>query len=277
MPPRTSGRLAVRLISDVHLEPVMTTAPIRDDDKEGATRQGEKIIHELTTSKSQGVLILAGDIGDSYSDPYRRLLLAARAAHAAVILVPGNHEYYTDGAHDMGVVKDHLTRLCQETGVILLDNSDVVIRGFRFIGSTCWPLVPEEQYKVLKREGYGLVTRITKNCHRLDPADFKKLHDTDVAYLEETVRNSREPCVVITHYPPTAAMLDDAYEHSPQLSLHYNNGLIDRVAKTQGATPLWCSGHSHTAKRFWTHGMNTLLVSNCVEGGNYDSKFVVEL
>jgi predicted phosphohydrolase len=223
------------------------------------------------------VLILAGDIGDSYSDPYRRLLLAARAAYRYVLLVPGNHEYYTDGVHDMSVVKEHLGRLCLDTGVTLLDNMDTVIQGIRFVGSTCWPLVPEEQYKVLKREGYGLVTRITKDSHRLDYSDFKRLHDSDVRYLESTVRDSKEPCVVITHYPPTSLMLDDKFEHSSQIALHFNDGLIDKIAKTQGATPLWCCGHCHTAKKFWTRGMNTVLVANCVEGGQYDPDFVFEM
>lgn len=269
---KSFSQIQIRLISDVHLEPALSSLPGSEERPERA----EAIMHDLNTqgrADPSVVLILAGDIGDSYSDPYRRFLLAARAAYHTVILVPGNHDYYTDGAHDMGVVKEHLARLAQETGVTLLDNSDIVIRGFRFVGSTCWPIVPEEQFKVLKREHYGLVTRITKDSHRLDPSDFKRLHDMDVKYLEETVRSSREPCVVITHYPPSAVMLDDAYEHSAQIALHYNEGLIDRVAKTQEATPLWCCGHTHTSRRYWVRGMNTLLVSNCVEGGNYDKDF----
>lgn len=277
-------RLHVRLISDTHLAPVRSPFVIERslvDDAPTISATSDSIMSTLLSTTgppdTNTVLILAGDIGDSYSEPYRRFLQAARHAYAVVILVPGNHEYYTDGARDMTVVKEHLGRLARDTGVILLDNSDVIIRGFRFVGSTCWPLVPEEQFKVLKREGYGLVTRISKDSHRLDPSDFKRLHDSDIKYLEDTVRESREPCVVITHYPPSAMMIDDRFEHSPQIELHYNAELVDRVARTQGATPLWCCGHCHTSKRFWTRSMNTLLVANCVEGGNYDPEFVIEL
>jgi Icc-related predicted phosphoesterase len=267
------GRLLIRLISDTHLAPLGLPDQI--------SKTANKILADFDAKTgpvdNETVLILAGDIGDVSSDPYRRFLVAARAVYRHVLLVPGNHEYYTDGASDMAVVKEQLGRLARDIGITLLDNSDVVIGGYRFVGSTCWPLVPEEQFKVLKREKYGLVTRITKNSHLLDPSDFKRLHDIDVEYLSQTVRESREPCVVITHYPPSALMIDDRFEHSPQIPLHYNEALIDLVAKTQGATPLWCCGHCHTSKRFWTRGMNTLLVANCVEGGNYDPDFVIEL
>lgn len=262
-------RLLVKLISDTHFEPVV--------DEQGS-KLGEEVLNELLALGPQGetVLVLAGDIGNSYTDPYRRFLLAAKAAYRHVLLVPGNHEYYMDGAKDMGVVKEHLGRLARDTGVILLDNADVVIQGVRFVGSTCWPLVPEEQFKVLKREGYGLVTRITKDSHRLDFSDFKRLHDADVRYLEEAIQESKEPCVIITHYPPSQMMLAEKFEHSPQLELHYNAGLIDKIAKTQG-TPLWLCGHCHTSKKVWIRGMSTVLAANCVEGGEYDSNFVFEL
>ncbi len=279
---RSKKRLLIRLISDTHLAPVISPFIEARSVVAVVSKAAEAVLLDLESKRSdtpddETVLILAGDMGDSASDPYRRLLIAARAAYQTVILVPGNHEYYTDGARDMSVVKEHLGRLTRDTGVILLDNADTVIQGIRFVGSTCWPIIPEEQFKVLKRERYGLVTRISKDSHRLDPSDFKRLHDTDVRYLEETVRNSREPCVVITHYPPSALMIDDRFEHSPQIPLHYNEGLIEKVAKTQGATPLWCCGHCHTSKRFWTRSMNTLLVANCVEGGEYDPEFVIEL
>lgn len=273
-------KTSIHLISDTHLAPVISPLSSHHDRVDVSSLAQEvfsSLAKKKDTKSPDSVLILAGDIGDSYSDSYRRLLLAARDAYRTVLLIPGNHEYYTDGRYDMSVVKEHLERLTKETGIILLDNADVVVNGIRFVGSTCWPIVPEEQFKVLKREGYGLVTRISKDSHRLDPSDFKKLHDTDVAYLEETVKNSKEPCVVITHYPPNTMMINDAFEHSSQISLHYNIDLIDRIAKTQGATPLWCCGHCHTSKRMWTRGMNTLLVANCVEGGNYDPEFIVEL
>lgn len=268
MRPRGKKRLLVKLISDTHF-----TA----DKPEASQKIFDMLNVNAASNDDETVLILAGDIGDVSSDIYRRLLIAARKAYRDVLLVPGNHEYYTDGRRDMSVVKEYLARLTREVGVTLLDNADVVIRGYRFVGSTCWPLVPEEQLKVLRREGYGLVTRITKDSHRMDHADFKRLHDEDVRYLESTVRLSPEPCVIITHYPPSSIMLDERHEHSPQLALHYNEGIIDKIAKTQGATPLWCCGHCHTAQRYWVRGMNTLLVSNCVEGGNFDPDFVVEL
>lgn len=195
--------VVIRLLSDLHLEPSMMKP------------HKEALIASLSESKRRDdtIFVLAGDIGDPYSDPYRRFMVAACSAYRHVLLVPGNHEYYSDGAHDMSVVQEHLARMAHELGFTLLDNNDVVIHGLRFVGSTCWPLVPEEMYKVLVKEEYGLVTRITRDSHKLDHGDFRKLHELDVRYLQETVRDSREPCVIITHYPPLAQMLDDRFEH----------------------------------------------------------------
>lgn len=255
--------ISIHLISDTHLEPPM----LSKEDEEAIIKNSEG---EL--------LILAGDIGDSYSEPYRRFLITTKNSYKHVILVPGNHEYYTDGKRDMIVVKEHLRRLCEELGIILLDNSEVVIKGVKFIGSTCWPLVPEEQFKVLKREGYGLVTRISDNSHRLDYSDFKRLHDRDVAFLKDAIdKNKEKKCVIITHYPPSLYMLDSAYEHSPHVALHYNRGLIEEVAKISGqaGVKLWCCGHCHNSKRYWTKSGSVLLAANCFEGGHYDKDFSV--
>lgn len=241
------------------------------------------MFEEVTRAASQpsvtaadDVLILAGDIGNPYSDAYMRFLKAQRALHKTVMLVPGNHEYYMDGVRDIDAVGHQLARVCLESGVILLDNADAVVGGLRFVGSTCWPNIPQSQEKALKSERYGLVTRISHNGRVVDTADIRRMHSVDVAYLDRVVRASKEPCVVITHYPPTHLMANEAYEHSPDLGVHFNPGLLERVAKTTNV-PLWLCGHAHTSKRFWGRGGSTLVGANCVAGGHYDPAFVIEL
>jgi Icc-related predicted phosphoesterase len=256
----------IRLISDTHLKPVASleeqSTSVRD-----VFRQFEE------TQEHNVTLVLAGDIGDSYSEIYRRFLMSARKAYSNVLLVPGNHEYYTDGKKDMHVVQEHLERLCRETGVTLLDNNSVVLNGIRFVGSTCWPIIPETLFKALRRAKYGLVARITRNSHKLDYADYKKLHDADVDYIQRTLNESKEPCVVVTHYPPSNVVVDDRFEDDPYLTINYNSGLIDKVPRML----LWCCGHVHTSKKFWVKGMRTLLATNCLAGGNYDKNLIFDV
>lgn len=255
----SGGKLDVYLISDVHL---------------GEGRKGNQQWQRgEEQNKEGGVFVLAGDIGNPYTEVYRNFLIEAKAACENVILVPGNHEYYN--TKDMNVTKKHLKRITDELGIILLDNGEVVIGGIRFVGSTCWPLVPEEQFATLVREKYGLVTQVTQDSHKMDYSDYKKLHDSDVAFLENAVAVSKEPCVIITHYPPSSYFLNDDFEHSPHVALHYNRGLVEKVAKMN--TLLWCCGHCHNSKRFWMKSLSTLVVANCVEGGEYDENFVISL
>lgn len=257
--------LRVRLLSDTHLpdDPNL----IEDD-----------VPYIKVTPKnvsSDEILILLGDIGNPYAVPYKRLLQKARSVHSRVILVPGNHEYYQD-VRDIASVNEHLDILCKETGVIFLNRKTVEFDGIKFVGATCWPKISDSVYSSLKKEGYSLVTRVKKNGNSLDSSDFKQLHDQDLKFIEqETSFDLLKTCVVLTHYPPDPCLLDEQHEHSPVLSVHYNEDGLYTV-KGQN-TKIWMCGHTHTGRRYWAKQQSILLVTNCYKGDEFDPDFALNI
>ena len=76
------------------------------------------------------VVVLAGDIARP-----RESVPWASGFGKPVLYVPGNHEFY--GGSIDGTVQD-LTRACAGTQVHVLDDTEMVIGGVRFLGSTLW-------------------------------------------------------------------------------------------------------------------------------------------
>ena len=76
------------------------------------------------------VVVLAGDI----ARPREAVAWAMEFAQP-VLYVAGNHEFY--GGSIDGTLAE-LKRLCEGTHVHLLDDSELVLDGVRFLGTTLW-------------------------------------------------------------------------------------------------------------------------------------------
>ena len=76
------------------------------------------------------VVVLAGDI----ARPREAVAWAMEFAQP-VLYVAGNHEFY--GGSIEGTLAE-LKRLCEGTHVHLLDDSELVLEGVRFLGTTLW-------------------------------------------------------------------------------------------------------------------------------------------
>ena len=70
----------LRILSDIHLE-LRNYIP-------------KDIFPEKINSGIEEVLILAGDIGDPFSNIYKEFLTLCRSTFSFVIVVAGNHEFY---------------------------------------------------------------------------------------------------------------------------------------------------------------------------------------
>lgn len=163
---------------------------------------------------SADVLILAGDIGfpqerAGLESNYSGLLLAflhhVKSMYKHVIMIPGNHEYYTSEAYNISQCFNSLAKVCQDSGVILLEKSTVVIEGIEFIGTTLWSAIESPAVAML--------------------TDFRHVFRNKVDYLTEFVKcylwlkqtlekPAEFPRVVITHHLPTARLIHPRFEGS---------------------------------------------------------------
>ena len=109
--------MKIRLLSDLHLE-MRKFAPL-----------------QMVFKKKADVVILAGDIGNPYTDDYKKLIEYCSSTHEKVIVVCGNHEYYNK--RTMSKIDSKIRQLCaDEDNIHFLQTDSVIHNKVKFIGCT---------------------------------------------------------------------------------------------------------------------------------------------
>ena len=228
------------LLSDLHLElSDLPPAPLPDFD----------------------VALLAGDI----VNPGRRLPgwvaaspLLRRAR--AVIAVGGNHEYFdTVLQHEVALM--HTAAAAQHTPPLhLLDCTQVVISGVRFLGCTLWTdfeLRIDTAEGPLSDRAHAIATaqQVMADYHtigwhergtprRLTPYDTLRLHQQHRAWLQLRLAEPFDgPTVVITHHGPHRGSLAPRFA-ADWVSAAYVSELPSSFFQVPS---LWLHGHTHSS------------------------------
>lgn len=116
--------LQLQIVSDLHLDSL--------EDPISKLQSGLII-------PSAHVLAVIGDTCSLDGPMFEEFLnyVAPRFKH--VLIVNGNHEYYSETTHTIQQLKtSQVSTISQFDNVTLLDNSFVDIDGFRIVGSTLW-------------------------------------------------------------------------------------------------------------------------------------------
>jgi predicted phosphodiesterase len=196
------------------------------------------------------VIIAAGDIHNPVRSGVR--WLAELAGGKPVIYVPGNHEWYSIGGK-FNVVDEsrRASELAAQLGVHWLVNSEVVIGGVRFLGSTLWT-----DYQL-----YGDVDGAMRaaerglNDHRyifpdttmmpLNAAGARAWHMQSRHWLAEKLADPTAlPTVVVTHHLPHPGSIDPKYAGSPLNPALCSD--LSALIEPSGAA-LWVHGHTHSS------------------------------
>jgi len=187
------------------------------------------------------VVVLAGDIDNGAAG----IEWAKRAFRAPVIYLAGNHEYYEG---EFGSVQRAMRKAVRRSPVELLDCSEIVIDGVRFLGCTLWTdysLVAEaERFPVIEaarklNPDYLLI----RNGKRLfTPEDAIALCMQHRAWLEAKLAGPFSgKTVVVTHFAPHPLSIAPAYVGHPA-----NPGFVLDLEGLMGRAALWIHGHTHT-------------------------------
>ncbi len=271
-------KFVLQCVSDIHLElrkikTIPTICPI----KEGKT-----------------YLALCGDIGNPFLPTYKAFLDIHTKLFAHILIVSGNHEYYTSNKKQrtMREAEEEIRKIVEEYDNVTYLNMDRIIIGrTKFIGCTFWSDVSEiefiaesimNDYKNIYLDDQGnlggrLGGRLEQKVsgHRIQKKYIKpnrrRLKATDVTALHRRMRkwiqtqldkfdptdNMRkyDQIIVLTHHAPSFSML----EKSDLYSACYGTK-CDRMM----GSPIkyWISGHTHSSKRVNING--TICISNCM-------------
>ena len=169
------------------------------------------------------VVVLAGDIDVPLS---RSIEWAAdRFAGVPVIYVPGNHDSYMapgDPPRTIDEIEAEGREVAARTGVHLLLNGQVHLKGVRYLGGTLWSDFnlgggSREAHIAEARGSFGMndyksirrwSSKYPGKRKPLRPEDTFAAHAETRSFLDSHLeQRSKTPTVVVTHHAPLSASL----------------------------------------------------------------------
>jgi len=174
-------------------------------------------------------LVLAGDIGDPDESTLYTFLELARKNYKRVFYIPGNHEFYgtkPGSKKNPAVVLDWFQKLDDQwSNFHFFYRRNEVVDGIRILGATCWSTAPSSTTwaQTISMEG-------------------KK----DIQFIEQGLTNSKEPVVVVSHYPSTLRVIEESFQNK---IARFNYGQdLERLYRPPLHT--WIFGHIHQRHDF---------------------------
>ncbi len=215
-------RKTIYCISDIHAE-------FYDDNMNILYDKLKQLPHAM-------YLVLAGDICDPlrYEQRYINILNYLKDKYRYIILVAGNHEYYGCNKQRELVIPE-LQKICDKTGVVLLNRTNIVVNGVRFIGATLWSLIDKSAFDMLNDSRYVFNNIIEYSEAFID--DYRFIRDELLKVLD-----TDEPVVVVTHHLPTKKLVHPRYKDHPA-NTGFCSNVLDLVMMNK--VKYWFCGHTH--------------------------------
>ncbi len=230
--------------------------------------------------KENEILIIAGDIGFSVEKNdegvlkirpgYTQVLKYLKSRWNKIILVPGNHEYYTSGA-SIAEVNNLISNECERFMIDFLNKDVVEIDGYIFMGCTLWSPMKKTIFEHHNKENWNFIS-------------YEELIETHNSHIEWIERNLekykirsdsnngvlRDKIVIITHYLPSFSLLHPKYKRGVYAKNQsaYVCDLDELISKYNFLIPIWICGHSHMT-RYSRIGKTFLF--NCPIGNPWES------
>ena len=229
------------------------------------------------------VVVLAGDIArPKDSVPW------ARQFGKPVLYVAGNHEFY--GGSIDGTLET-LKRACAGSTVQVLDDSEIVLGGVRFLGSTLWTDFDLFEDASRQAEAMAEAQCLIRDFSRIrraeasdavfTPQDSADLFRRHANWLSQRLDVPFQgPTVVITHHSPSAGSIHPRFADSLLNACFVSAAehLLD-ASRVQ----LWIHGHTHDSFDYRVNGTRILCnprgysKDGVVENAQFDAGLVIEV
>lgn len=197
------------------------------------------------TRTDADVIVLAGDIATGINT-IEFAIEEAELQNKPVIVVAGNHEFYRGDYYY--VLNEMRSAASQHPLVHLLENSEIVIDGVRFLGCTLWTdyEVNGEQNKAIDMAYCGRMLRdyvvIRNGDFNFTPRDAEELCRISKLFLAQKLgAKFNAPSVVVTHHGPSLECQHKSYKMS-EISAAFTSNFDDLVTQPD----LWVYGHTHS-------------------------------
>lgn len=228
-----------------------------------------KKLYHLRPCPRPNIAILAGDICEPFSIRYESFLMSTRLNFDHVLLVAGNHEYYTK--RSIAEVDNYLDRICNLNDCVYLNRKVYSIshnkRNYNFMGCTLWSCINkyDEREALLKLDVFERMG--------ISIPEFNNLHSIDVEWVSQQIKHY-DNLIAITHYAPLFSMALARRGISNPIGFGTD---LDNLVRSP--IKIWISGHTHNCKRI-IHN-RTICISNCLgypgEETGFDDDLYFEL
>lgn len=252
--------MKIQYCSDLHLE----------------FKENARYIARHPIERSGDILLLAGDITLLRNmEQHKAFFDYLSDNFAYTYWIPGNHEYYKSD------VTDYPSPLKMEIrhNVFLVNQQVFMHEDVSIICCTLWSHVqPENEYEIQRNLSDFHI--IQNEGRRLTVADFNRMHQSDLAFLQQALKDSvGRKMVVVTHHVPTLMHYPKQYINSP-INQAFATELHDLILSS-GAVA-WIYGHHHNNTPEFKIGGTTLLTNQLgyvshYEHGDYRKGAVVEV
>ncbi|CAH0247687.1 3',5'-cyclic adenosine monophosphate phosphodiesterase CpdA [Agrobacterium fabrum] len=252
------------IVSDIHLEfgePFLQTPPDGVD-----------------------VMICAGDVAIKGIVPGLRWLAKSFARHIPVVVVAGNHDFYSASIEEG--IRDAREYASGLPNVYFLENDACEIGGVRFVGGTLWtdfrlygrnPTVAMS-YALHGMNDFKKIKLSKRPFRKFRPLDAYQKHIETRNFIDAELREHAviKTTVVVTHHAPSPRSIDLGFRHDP-LSACYASDMEDLLCEV--GPRLWIHGHLHHRNDYVV--ADTRVVSNAMgypnEETGFDPNLVVEV
>jgi Icc-related predicted phosphoesterase len=235
------------------------------------------------------VLIAAGDIHTPLSAGVS--WLAERAEGRPVIYVPGNHEWYA--YQQRFTITDEAKRaqkLAVNLGVHVLQDTEVVVGGIRFLGSSLWT-----DYEIFGNTVSAMRrAQNWMNDHRvifpsesgkpLKPQEALSWHKRSLVWLSEALCVPFDGAtIVVTHHLPHPKSIHPRFADDPLTPAFCSD--LSELVENSGAA-LWVHGHTHESCDYIAgqtrvvcnpKGYGPMKAGGKFENPHFDAGLVVEI
>jgi predicted phosphodiesterase len=212
--------------------------------------------------KNAEILVLAGDIGDPFSNIYYKFIEYCSELFNHVLLITGNHEYYN---YSIDEVDNKINKICDNfINVHYLNNKIFYYDGLFFIGSTLWSNIPENT------KMSDLMT--IKDYHKIkdfNPITSNNLFTKNLEFIENNLNNNIN-CIIISHHAPSYKCIPKEF-HGDSVNCCFASHLDDLLSHPNLLG--WIYGHTHN--NYIEYTATKFLYSNCYRTTNYISNGTV--
>lgn len=210
--------MKIRYFSDLHLEFIKTN-------------KLHSILRRIKSSSDE-ICVLAGDIGNPYTEIYDIFMKFINSNFKKSFVIAGNHEYY---CNNITGTNNFLEKYFSTfDNISFLNNKYETYKDMCFIGTTLWSQITNPEYKIndmFKINNFNYV-------------EYNKLNALCVDFLKTSLKNNKN-AIVISHHMPHSCLIDNKYKTTKMLP--YNQWFYCNMEDIfNNNIKCWIYGHTHT-------------------------------